>query len=641
MSEDFPDQPSITVVGGPLDGHEVKLSQGTTVMIGSGRLAHLRLDHPEIELAHVKVSWDDMGISMIDNGSRKGTWINGEPVETAGLIDGDVIEFVAPGSKSAPPKIKIKIPKGSVPDPPPPPPGEPALATAGGAAPVARVPRAGGAPRSARARKASRIPFELPFDLPDLRLVGLGVGAFVLVFGGAWLAKRLFFTAPQLVAIEPSQAEPGQVVTLRGKRFSDDPARNLVWFGSRSYPPQSASVESLQVKVPVPSAPGPVTVRVESPSGKTGSVTLVVLASLEARALDPPGALPGDEVTLSGLGFSDQVVVNVQGQPAKVTAAEATAVRFELPALTAERGARLSVIATIGRRSTRPLSLYFGRVPLVVSLEPPRGVAGDIVRIKGVGFAQSAEGDRVSFGGAPALVLAGNDAELAVVAPPSPSAQPETPVPVTVQARGRTSSDGTVFTLQRLVEGAWVPRFLAGAAGNDAPGRAVVGTEFAPVLLLADKDDARSVGERALRVAAALNAAADRARVGQSVAFEVRQQPATGIAVAGEPALLVRVTADDAAAYQSPPGLPPRGGPPSATALARYWAALLTDYVTIGTSAGKPQAVAEQSASAGGVLSQLRAALPWEYGSGVASSRVVSLSPALRKKLAETAFSVP
>ena len=119
-----------------------------TVIIGSGRLAHMRLDHPDIELAHVKVAWDDVGISMVDNGSRKGTWVNGEPVETAALLDGDVIEFVAPGSKSTPPKVKIRIPKGRCPSrrrlrrrPE-------ELARAPGAGPAgARAPRAGAPPR--------------------------------------------------------------------------------------------------------------------------------------------------------------------------------------------------------------------------------------------------------------------------------------------------------------------------------------------------------------------------------------------------------------------------------------------------------------------------------------------------------------
>ena len=100
---------------------------------------------------------------MIDNGSRKGTWVNGEPVETTALLDGDVIEFVAPGGKSAPPKVKVRIPKGSVPEPPPPPPPTPEelRRTARGT----RAPRRPGP--AARARGAARRRRKGP-ALPDL-----------------------------------------------------------------------------------------------------------------------------------------------------------------------------------------------------------------------------------------------------------------------------------------------------------------------------------------------------------------------------------------------------------------------------------------------------------------------------------------
>ena len=108
----FPSSPRSTSTGAPSTATSMKLSPGMTVIIGSGRLAQMRLDHPDIELAHVKVTWDDQGISMIDNGSRKGTWVNGEPVETVSLLDGDVIEFVGPGSKSTPPKVQDPHPEG-------------------------------------------------------------------------------------------------------------------------------------------------------------------------------------------------------------------------------------------------------------------------------------------------------------------------------------------------------------------------------------------------------------------------------------------------------------------------------------------------------------------------------------------------
>jgi hypothetical protein len=259
-----------------------------------------------------------------------------------------------------------------------------------------------------------------------------------------------------------------------------------------------------------------------------------------------------------------------------------------------------------------------------------------------VGFAPSADDNVVTFDDVPAIVLAASPVELAVVVPPPAHPRPEVLARVVVQAGGRTSSDGAAFPLQRLLEGTWVLRFLPGAVGpGGAKGQAVVGTEIAPVLLLAGKGDARSVGERAWRVAAALNAAVDRARVGQAVAFEAREAPAAGVALRGAPELLVPVTPEDAAAYEAAPGVPARGAPPTPIDLARHWAALLGDTLVIGTSGGKPSATSAVTPAASAAFAQLRAALPWQYGSGIPNARVVAVPGDLKRRLREAAFRVP
>jgi hypothetical protein len=287
-----------------------------------------------------------------------------------------------------------------------------------------------------------------------------------------------------------------------------------------------------------------------------------------------------------------------------------------------------------------PSQIYLGRLPLVASVEPARGVAGDLVRVRGAGFSGDTTAVRVD--GQPALVVAGHASELVVVVPPSSRVQPEVLVPVTVQTGGRTSAEAPIFTLQRLVEGRWVPVFFAGHVGEGGTaGQATVGTELGPVLLLSAKDDSRSVAERALGVAKALNAAVDRARVGQAVAFEARDEPEVSVGVVGSPDMLVQVLPQDAAAYETPPGLPPRGAPPTIAMLARHWAALLTDTVAIGTSGAKPRATADLGPPWSPAFAQLRTALPWQYGSGVSSARVVALPPDLRGRLREAALRVP
>jgi hypothetical protein len=631
MVDDTPQMPSLTVIGGPIDGYEMKVSQGTTVIIGSGRLAHMRLDHPDIELAHVKVAWDESGISMVDNGSRRGTWVNGEPVETAGLLDGDVIEFVAPDAKSTPPKVKVRIPKGSVPEPPPPPPPTPEeLAARAAPARAAGVKARGPARRRGRSAR-----------LPDLRLVGVAAGALVLLGGGGWVTKKVFFTAPQVDSIQPARGEPGQTVTLTGKRFRRSAENNVIWFGQRSVTASSASGATLQASVPPGTPAGTVPLTVDTGRGRSRPVSFVVLVALKAVSLDPVGARPGDEVVVKGSGFAEGAAVTVGGIAAKVISAEPGALRFTMPEVQGAPGSVHQVVVSAGERRANPLGLYLGRVPLVVSFEPARGVTGDLVRIRGAGFAPTAEGNEVTFDGVPALVLAASATEIAVVVPPGRQPQAETLAPVVVQAGGGVS-ESAAFPLQRLVEGTWVPRFFAGVPGEGGvKGQATVGTEIAPVLLLSWKDESRSAGERALRVAAALNAAADRARVGQPATFEVREQPAIGVALVGAPDLLVRVTPQDAAAYETPPGLPVRGAPPTPIALARHWAALLNDTLVVGTSGGKPTASAAVAPAAGAAFAQLRAALPWQYGSGLASARVVALSGDLKRRLREAALRVP
>jgi len=627
MSDEVPEQPSVLVVGGMIDGHHVVLTPGLSLIVGSGRLANLRLDHPDIDLAHIKIRWDDLGISMIDNGSRKGTWVNGEPVETAGLLDGDVITFV-PAKYDGPPapKIKLRIPRGSVPDMPPLPPPP--------------VEAAKPAPARARARgPARRKPSA--FRMPDVdpRLVALVGGGVIALVAVGWLVRYYFFTIPSLASVQPARAEMGQTVTLTGTRFSSDPLDNKVWFGSVSVVPSSGSGETLAVKVPSLPASGSVAVSVETSIGRSRSVSLMALAPLRVTSVEPLGALAGDEVTLVGNGFGDGLSVTIGGQAATVVKVEPQSVRLQMPTLAAATGSRHSVLVTVNGRSAAPASIFLGRLPLVAALEPARGVAGDLVRVKGAGFDAASS---VAFEKEPALVVAGSTTELVVVVPATPHAQAEVALPVVVQAGGKASGAGPRFTVLRLVEGAWVPRFLAGVPGEGATaGQATVGTELAPVLLLSWKGDSRSVGERALAVAKDLNSAVDRARVGQAIAFEARADPDVCVGIVGAPDRIVRVFPQDTAAYETPPGFPGRGAPPTAMALARYWAALLSDTVAIGTSGGQPKATADFGPPATPAFAQLRTALPWQYGSGVPSARVVAVPADLRRRLREAAFRVP
>jgi hypothetical protein len=637
---DVPAVPTLIVEGGAIDGARMELSEGTSTIVGSGRLAHLRVDHPDIELAHVKVTWDVYGISMVDNGSRNGTWVNGEPVETAALLDGDVISFVAPGSKAGVPAVRIVIPEGSVAPPPPPEPGdEPVEAREVAAAPPAEAPVAAPPPAAAarpaptRARRGRRPGLRLPVRAIGLALVTLAVAA-----GAAWFVVGYFASRPQLVSVEPGQSPPGRGLTLNGQGFHPEPARNTVWFGDRPVPASSVSESTLRVTVPELASPGPVQVSVETPRGRSNAVRFVVLPPLAARELEPPGALPGDEVALRGEGLgADGLTVTVGGQPATVLSAEDDAVRFEMPGVEGGPGSAHPVVALLPGRTTAPLDIVLGHLPLVLSFDPPRAPAGALLRSGGGGFAPTPEGNVVTFDGVPALVAGASAEELAVFAPTPVQPQARTLARVLVSAGGRTS-DPVSYPLIRLVSGAYVLRFLPAASGS--PGQALVATEIAPVILLT-KSAETSAASRALHASRLLNGAVDRARGGDEVTFSALRQPAIGVGVAGRPELIVRVTPQDAAAYAAAPGVAPRGGPPAPLALAGYWAALLNDHLVVCTGRDDPSHVAALSPEAGRAFTRLRSALPWQYNRGVANDRVARLPERLRQELREAALQVP
>ena len=632
MTDEVLEVPTVRVEGGVIDGHSVAISQGTSLIVGSGRLANLRLDHPQIELAHIKITWDDLGIAMTDNGSRYGTWVNGEKVEGAALIDGDVITFAPADAQPPCPRIRMRIPKGSVAEPPPPPPEEATLV------PPAPAPTPSGGKAAARPRRGRRrraFDFALPFGLPEPRILAFVAGGLVAVLGLGWLGARLLTGGggPSLSAVQPSLVEAGQGITLTGSRFARDALKNTVWFGDVPVSVDSAAGDTLKAKVPEDVPPGPVSVSVETAGGRSSRITLRIAATLQATALEPAGALPGDAVELQGRGLDgESPALTVGGVPAKLLATSATSLRFEMPAIEGAPGSFHPVVATVGGRGTNPLEIALGRLPLVLSLVPVQARSGDLVKIQGLGFPENPAGAEVSFEGVRALVVTSTPREILAVTPLVPGTTPQTAASVSVRAGGRVSSGDVRFPIVRLTSGTYAMRFFAAAGEPGAPGSASLATEMGPVLLLGGKQAAL----RAVQVAKALNDILQLPRSSPLV-FVAQEQPESGVSPEGAPALLLASLDEDAAVYG-----PARGAAaPTTAALARWWAALLNDYVTIGSGPDSPDAVAAIDSRAGSALKELRQALPFRYRAGVANDRVAALPERLRARLREVAVGVP
>ncbi|MDN5860889.1 MAG: FHA domain-containing protein, partial [Pseudonocardia sp.] len=71
-------------------GRTYELSQGTHV-IGRGQESSFRLPDTGVSRRHLEVTWDGQSATLSDLGSTNGTTVNGNPVQTWQLNDGDVV----------------------------------------------------------------------------------------------------------------------------------------------------------------------------------------------------------------------------------------------------------------------------------------------------------------------------------------------------------------------------------------------------------------------------------------------------------------------------------------------------------------------------------------------------------------------
>ncbi|RTL71008.1 MAG: DUF2662 domain-containing protein [Pseudonocardiaceae bacterium] len=71
-------------------GRNYQLTEGTHV-IGRGQESHFRLPDTGVSRRHLEISWDGQSATLSDLGSTNGTTVNGSPVQSCQLSDGDMI----------------------------------------------------------------------------------------------------------------------------------------------------------------------------------------------------------------------------------------------------------------------------------------------------------------------------------------------------------------------------------------------------------------------------------------------------------------------------------------------------------------------------------------------------------------------
>jgi hypothetical protein len=478
------------------------------------------------------------------------------------------------------------------------------------------------------------------------KVAALSLLAVAVVGGGYWAATNLLRRPPRAESIVPAKVAPGETVTISGRGFDSNPAGNAVRFGDQVGTVVSVTSTELRATVPAGLAPAgsaSVPVVIETRAGASQALTLLVHRPPQVSGLRPDIAMPGDLVTITGENLDGQpLTVSIGGMTAEVKNAEPGTLAVVVPALPVVEGREVQVHVQIGPESSKPGRLLIGRLPLVTGVEPGQGPAGQKVVVKGRGFDAAPEGNRVSFGAEPAVVLKASATELTVAAPAPPLGETQAKVPVTVRANGSTSSSPAAFVLTRVSATTFVPRFFVTPVAEDPSGAlAFVSTDLGPVLLLGGKDAAPSTAERALGVATALNALVAEAPTKAPV-FELRRDGAPAVGVQGSAAALVTATAGDAAAYDRPwEGQRGQRGT-SPRLVAQHWTALLQDYFTLFLLRQRPVKSLELSPR-GNVFTSLYAETLRTpgAGSGVPTRLVVPPSATLAKGLRELALLLP
>lgn len=677
-------RPTLTVIGGPHDGQTLQIDAPSERLLGSGPSCHLKLDLTNLAPVHARLVWDARGLVLSDAGSETGTYVNGERLAgERALVDGDRLFLGPPGSKNTAKLLATGVPPAA--------PGEAvvlnldheqiflhgaeadsaspgtAARAAGGSA--AAKPAAGAKPHPAvkpdystelpsiapadRVREELPVPPVAPFvpkpiaargpvirvaEIP--RPVLIAAATLLLVGGGFWAYLSLRQPPPMLTSLAPARLEPGDKLTLTGTGFAASPEKNKVRFGDQLGQVDSASETQLAVTVPAGVVTGDVQVKVERAGSDSNALFVKIFRPPHIAVLEPDVAQPGSEVVARGQNFAEGVTVAVGGQPAQVLEAKSNLVRFRLPAdLPVEAGRGVAVNLAVGTDIAKPVTLFLGQLPYLLESVPSRGSAGDRVVLKGRGFDPNVQGNFVTFGSRPALVLQATATELTVTVPGA-AGQSQEDLPIVVRSKGRPSSSPLAFTLQRPSLGVYTPRYFPEPV-VEHPGHdhAFVACELGPVLLLSSRADAASTAERAAKVAEALNSLADRT---DALSFEVRGDPAPGVGVTGRTELLVAVTPEDAAGYGEPWGTTGTSRPPSPQRLAAYWTAFLQDHRLLFFQRDRPVKLLELSSRAK-VLSDLYAEATRRSGpgQGVPASLPGTLTPQIVRGLRDLALLLP
>ncbi|MBD3616991.1 MAG: IPT/TIG domain-containing protein [Gracilimonas sp.] len=115
---------------------------------------------------------------------------------------------------------------------------------------------------------------------------------------------------PEILSVQPNSGPSGTLVTIEGTGFSPEASNNEVYFNGLEANITSASDSELKATVPNGATTGAISVKVGNVTVNGPSFTVESLTP-GISSIDPESGMVGDEVTISGMNFSETISENM------------------------------------------------------------------------------------------------------------------------------------------------------------------------------------------------------------------------------------------------------------------------------------------------------------------------------------------
>lgn len=197
-------------------------------------------------------------------------------------------------------------------------------------------------------------------------------------------ARLMVGPAPTIAVFEPAQGAEGARVTLRGTNFGTRAQDTQVTVGGTALTVVSVSPNEIVATVPRGAGSGRLAVTANGIGPVESSTEFTVLAPVTITRMEPHSGDVGDRVTLTGTGFSTtaaQNTVTIGQTPVRVLEARGNELVVEVPE--SRSGLWYVNVAGNGTAHTRDPFMITQR-PRITAIEPPSGIPGSRVTLRGV-----------------------------------------------------------------------------------------------------------------------------------------------------------------------------------------------------------------------------------------------------------------